>query len=197
MLINDYSANFKIHGLTPNGVFWNSSYNQFKRFEELINYIKPKNKKLSICDVGCGYGALYAYLTRKKLLSSLDYHGVDINKLMVKSCQKNFPKILFGQSNAPIIEVDFAIMSGTYNYSVIENIFLWEKYILENLTNCWMKCKSGIIFNIQRSDSSFIRNKIFYTTLSRMKYLLSKKFKKISCYKSKYFDQDLLFVILK
>lgn len=197
MLINQYSANLRTHGLTPNGVFWNSSYNQYKRFEELLNYIKPKNKKYSICDVGCGYGALYAYLVKKQLLSKFDYHGVDINKLMVHNCRENFPKILFGQSNTPIIEVDYAIMSGTYNYSVIENIYLWEKYIIENLINCWIKCKSGIIFNIQGSSSSFIRNKIFYTTLNRMKYLLSKKFKKISCFKSKHFDQDLLFVIQK
>ena len=62
-----YNRNFDENGKSPEGVFWNSYYNQTKRFEELYNFlflIAP-NKNISIADVGCGYGAMYEFIKKK------------------------------------------------------------------------------------------------------------------------------------
>ena len=67
--------------------------NQIKRFEEIIS--KITEKKISIVDVGCGYGALYQYLLNMRLLDRFDYEGVDINSDFIKSCKQKYPQINF------------------------------------------------------------------------------------------------------
>ena len=64
-----YNKNFKINGKSPEGVFWNSYYNQTKRFEELYNllFLITSNENISIADVGCGYGAMYKFIKKKNI----------------------------------------------------------------------------------------------------------------------------------
>ena len=64
-----YNSNFKVNGKSPEGVFWNSYYNQTKRFEELFNFLFliTSNENISVADVGCGYGAMYEFIKKKKL----------------------------------------------------------------------------------------------------------------------------------
>ena len=39
-------------------------------------------------------------------------------------------------------------MSGTFNLSVTEDIKIWEKYILKNLTNIWKQTNKIMAFNL-------------------------------------------------
>ena len=190
-----YSTNFNKYGMTPNGVFWNSNHNQTKKFEELLN--KITDNKAIIADVGCGYGALYRYIYVRNLLTRFTYQGVDINLNFINCCKKKYPNVDFFLSNKPFTNVDYALMSGTYNLAVINNIAIWEKYILDNLRECFLLCKSGIIFNMQISNLTEIRNNIFYTTERRMVSLLFKITKNIKCFKSNYFSNEIIFVLLR
>ena len=81
-----YLKNYKKNGTTPKSMFWNSSFNQTKRFEELIDFlfvIEGITKKISISDVGCGYGALYKFLKKNNRYKNIVYSGVDINKKFI------------------------------------------------------------------------------------------------------------------
>ncbi|MBV5304836.1 MAG: hypothetical protein JZU70_11665 [Chlorobium sp.] len=59
-----YTTKLAEHGETPRGVDWNGEESQTLRFEQLCKIIDT-SKHFSINDIGCGYGALYDYLTEK------------------------------------------------------------------------------------------------------------------------------------
>ena len=58
-------------------------------------------------------------------------------------------------------------MSGTYNLATLNDVVFWEKYIFQNLVECFELCKTGLIFNMHVNNFTIIRNKIFFTQLKR------------------------------
>ena len=68
-----YSEKLAEHGETPRGVDWNGEESQALRFGQLCKIIDP-SKHFSINDLGCGYGALYDFLTNK--YEEFSYSGV-------------------------------------------------------------------------------------------------------------------------
>ncbi len=196
-LVKVYKRNILKFGFTPLGVFWNSKESQYSRFRFLINLIENQLDKnqCSIADIGCGYGELLIFLKTRSVL--YNYHGYDINPEIISYSNKRFPGKLFYVSEFPIKKCDFCVISGTYNYAVIDNIKLWERYIIQNLTECFKMCQIGIAINFQISNSKKIRNKIFYTDVTSMKNQLDKSFKNVKYFFDKNTPNDIYFLILK
>ena len=57
-----YKSAISKHGISAQGVHWNSEYNQYKRFEVLTCFVKDEIKESTIVDAGCGFGEYYNYL---------------------------------------------------------------------------------------------------------------------------------------
>ncbi len=187
-----YTKNILKFGFTPSGLFWNSEYNQIKRYQELMNFIPAQKEEISVMDIGCGYGAFYQYLLKMHLSRKIIYYGIDINKKLIDECKKKFPNIFFDEKPLKGLIVDYLLFSGTYNLAVISAINLWEKYILEDLFNYSKFCKKTILLNLQFSDECKIVNNIYYTTHKNITKLITKKFKKFEVSYSKYFKRDII-----
>ncbi len=193
-----YTRNVNELGFTPNGVFWNSKFNQVRRFREILQLLKyEKEIKPKIADIGCGYGAFYEFLITEKNLEKFDYSGYDINRTFINFCNKRFKEKKFFEGNKPNHMVDFCLMSGTYNFAVINNTKLWERYILNNLKECLLFSKIGIIFNIQFSNHECIVNNIYYCNPTSLKKKLQNSDLSVSFYNSKFFRKDKIFVLTK
>lgn len=79
----------------------------------------------------------------------------------------------------------------------MNNLIIWEKYILENLERCFELCTKGLVFNIQISNRKKIQNKIFYTTKKEMLSSLNSIFKEVVFYQSNYLKNEGIFLIKK
>ena len=67
ILKNHYRTTIIKHGAGSKGVDWGESeLNTDIRHEMMLNIIKEKDEMISILDVGCGYGAIYEYINKKK-----------------------------------------------------------------------------------------------------------------------------------
>ncbi len=197
-IVKTYNKNLNLNGFKPLGLFWNSKKSQYDRFDTLLFLIMKFKfiQRLRIADVGCGYGSLLDYLKEKKL--NFYYSGYDINKNLIKFCIKNHPKNLFKVSYFPTEFTDITVASGTYNYTVIDNVEIWEEYIIFNLKKCMTKSKIGIIFNLQfTKKKSYIKNNIYYTNVEFMLEKLKKEFVKVNKFYSTKNLNDVYFVILK
>ena len=195
-----YLKNYKQNGTTPKSMFWNSSFNQIKRFEELIDFllvIEGTNKKISISDVGCGYGALYKFLKQNNKYKNIVYSGVDINKKFIEDCKKIYKNINFSVSSYPPEKVNYCLMSGTYNLTKVNNVMVWEKYVINNILECLNNVDHGVILNLQCDKKTVIRNNIFYCEPSRILNLIQVHGFEIKYYRSKYFNRDVIFIIKK
>lgn len=152
--ISDYYSNkIEVHGETPQGVDWNGSEGQTKRFEQLMK-IAPVQSAYSISDLGCGYGALLDYLLEQKHL--FQYTGYDIAPPMIEKANQRLRDGLsakFILSDKVLMKTDFSVASGVFNVKNNTTPDEWLEYILRTLDNLNEKSNKGFSFNCLTSYS--------------------------------------------
>ncbi len=197
LLQDTYNRTLKKNGFTPLGVCWNNKISQYNRFKVLVKLLSNFSSKslFKLADVGCGYGEFLTFLNKEK--KKYIYEGYDINKIMIKYCEKKFKYQNFFLNNYPINGCDISVMSGTYNYAVTDDVVSWENYILHNLIKCFKTSNLGIVFNLQFYKSRVIKNNIYYTEISHMLNLLKHNFNHVEKFNTKELKNDIFFIIYK
>ena len=196
-----YNKRFQKYLNTPKGVFWNSKLSQDLRLDIILDIIikGSKSKIVSIADVGCGHGRLFEIIKERNLLDKIEYYGFDINSEFILFCSKNnkFEKVSFEVGTCPSKNVDFVVMSGTYNLTPIDNISLWENYIVTNLGYNWKFANKGMIFNCLVNKERKVKNNLYYTELSWVRKICENNFGKTNISKHSFLTEDITINIEK
>jgi len=196
-----YKDRFYKYQNTPKGVFWNNRMSQDLRLNIILDKITDNSPLniISVGDVGCGYGRLFEIIKERKLDHKIIYYGFDINKEMILFCKnnKNFHKVPFTIGTFPTQNVDYVVMSGTFNLTVIKNIKIWEKYIIENLKSNWNYTKKALIFNCLVNQSQKIQKNLYYTELSWIKNICEQNFGNFECIKHNMLPNDITIIVKK
>ena len=196
-----YNKRFHKYLNTSKGVFWNSKLSQDLRLNIILDKIfkVSETAKVSVADVGCGYGRLFEIIKERNLDNKIKYYGYDINKEFISFCSKNkkFENISFEVGACPSKNVDFVVMSGTYNLTPINNINFWENYIITNLKSNWNFANKGLIFNVLVNEKRKIKNKLYYTELSYIKKVCEINFGKTEISKHSLLAEDITITIKK
>jgi trans-aconitate methyltransferase len=202
-IANAYNKSFKKHGALPEASFWYSGLRQQVRFDIISKEIDKisKNDPISICDLGCGYGAYSEYISKKTTPRVARYIGIDLSKQVIRHCNENISHTWaeFKQGSEPTQMVDFTIMSGTFNYAVTKSVDAWENYIFRCLEKCWLKTQQAIIFNLQitHQKKTVVENKIYFAEPLRTKKLCESKFGETKYVSNTLIPKDGTFVIMK
>ena len=116
--IKYYEDLLERHGDTFLSLDWNSQDSQKLRFKIFADLVKMfDNNKISVLDVGCGFGDFYAYFERQNYKFS--YMGYDVSPKILSIAKKKYPKASFELYN--IMEdknfkkYDFVFCSGALN----------------------------------------------------------------------------------
>jgi SAM-dependent methyltransferase len=128
-----YSEKLASHGLTPQGVDWNGINSQTLRFDQLCQVIRHGDG-FTLNDLGCGYGALYEYLS--SFYTQFSYFGFDVSANMIKAArQSNAGNMnsLFTESSEPQAIADYGIASGIFNVRLDHSDRDWFTYIVDTL----------------------------------------------------------------
>ena len=196
-----YNKRFKKYLNTPKGVFWNSNLSQDLRLNIILDKIIKvlKSDKISIADVGCGYGRLFEIIKERNLDNKFNYYGFDINDKFISFCsnKKKFKNGNFEVNTCPSKNFDYIIMSGTYNLTPTDNKDLWESYIIENLKSNWKFADRALIFNCLIKKERIIKNKLYYTELSWIKTICEENFGETEIYKHHLLVDDITIVVNK
>ena len=199
-LARKFEARFKKYGATPKGSYWIDITRQNLRFQILLQETigLQKQGSFSIGDIGCGYGALAHYISKTPHAKSVSYYGYDISETLINYC-KQTPKLdwaTFKKGSQPHMELDFCVMSGTYNMSASQKVDEWEDYIFKNLSECWLRTKKAIIFNLQIDDEARISSgNIFYGNKASILHRCNINFGPTSSARHASLPQDTTFVI--
>ncbi len=162
-----YEKKLQTHGATPSGVDWNGELSQTLRFTQLCQLL-PADQSFSVLDFGCGYGALYDYLSVRR--NDFEYTGFDISQEMLAAARARAPNSapppewLNSTSNVPNHRFDFAVASGVFNVRLDTSEEDWKGYIVANLEELNRLTLRGFSFNCLTwySDEDRKRDDLYY-----------------------------------
>ena len=147
-----FSRRVRSFGETPTGVLWKSSEGQQLRFEILVGILADIKipEPVSISDFGCGYGAMFDFLSDLPELSKMTYTGYDISEEMIHAAWQRIhdPRATFTEAMKIDRAADFTFVSGTYNLKLLVEDEPWNDYVKSSLKALWPMTKKGLAFNM-------------------------------------------------
>ena len=196
-----YNERFLEFGPLPEASMWYSKKRQFARFDIILNQIKllSHKNKISVSDIGCGYGAFLEFVSERKYSRELYYYGYDVSDEVVKFCQKKYSKrASFYTGSIPVFDSDFIIMSGTFNFFPSHDYNAWRQYFYNFLNLLWSKLKRAMIFNLQISDEEKITDGgIVYSSQKEIESFCESSFGNVSAITNPTIPKDMTFVVSK
>lgn len=177
--VADYYTNKLFeHGETPQGVDWNSEAGQVLRFRELCKIISPA-EKITINDLGAGYGAFYSYLNEN--YSDVSYFGYDISEQMVEAAKNRHRQSTNSQfevASYPLRNADYSVASGIFNVTLNRSQLEWEDYVKDVLDHLYERSDIGFSFNClsSYSDKHKMRDDLYYADPCAMFDFCKKKY---------------------
>jgi SAM-dependent methyltransferase len=161
-----YSAKVARFGTTPNGVDWTCQATQEMRFVQLLKLCDLASP-CSLNDLGCGYGALIAYLERRHGDCAVDYLGIDVSAAMVRRARqlwRDRRDTAFALGHASPRIADYAVASGIFNVAQDEPRPDWERFIAASLDDLHRTTRRGFAVNFMKQPAGAPARRGLYTT---------------------------------
>jgi SAM-dependent methyltransferase len=153
-----YSAKFDEHGARAEGVDWNSAESQELRFEQLAQLLRGRTGPFSVNDLGCGYGALAAFLRREGY--DARYTGYELSPAMLEAARAAFDdeRVRFVEGST-LEPADYSVASGIFNVRLGFDDDEWRAYVDATIGDLARASGSGFAFNMLTSYSDADRKR--------------------------------------
>ena len=143
-----YDSRVGEFGPTPWGADWTCELTQQLRFVQLLKIV-GRRRRFSLNDLGCGYGALLAFV-REHWGDAIDYAGADVAPRMIEHARA----LAAGDANASFVEgpvlarvADFSIASGIFNVQLGFGRRAWESLVRDVLRELRRASRCGFAVN--------------------------------------------------
>ena len=159
-----YSEKLEKYGQNARGVDWKGEESQVLRFQQLCKIVDTPSQ-YSINDLGCGYGALYDYLSQKS--GDFSYTGIDVSESMVLAARQRCHKTSdarFILSDEPDQIADYGVASGIFNVRLEHSDAEWRTYLESTLDLLDKTSRIGFSFNCLTaySDTDKMKGYLYY-----------------------------------
>jgi SAM-dependent methyltransferase len=160
-----YTAKVVEHGPTARGADWNSEASQHLRFQQLLRVLENERGSFSVNDMGCGYGALAAYLRSRR--ATFHYHGFDLSSEMVRLARAHYGYLAncrFSHPPETLTPAHYTVASGIFNVKLATDTEQWHAYMLDTIDHLAALSTRGFAFNVLTSyaDPDRMRPDLYY-----------------------------------
>ena len=167
-----YAEKLSAHGMTPEGVDWNSDESQQLRFTQLLRVLEDERGEAAVpgdergeaavpgderedqraaatvLDYGCGYGAL-----ARRLIASgapFRYVGFDVCTPMIVQARIEVrdPRCSFTDSESEVPVSDYVLASGIFNVRLQASQEQWRAHVLRTIAALARHSRKGFAFNM-------------------------------------------------
>jgi SAM-dependent methyltransferase len=160
-----YTDRLARYGATPLGVDWSCAATQMLRFVKLLE-ICDFSRAFSLNDVGCGYGALAAFLDDRFPDARVDYLGVDLSAAMVQRARRRHRagdnrRFAVGRASPRI--ADYSVASGIMNVMLGHRREQWERHVADALACMRRTSRLGFAANFVAESRGSAADQLYRT----------------------------------
>jgi SAM-dependent methyltransferase len=159
-----YSEKLSAHGVTPQGVDWNSDDSQQLRFSQLLLVMQDEPGEPLVLDYGCGYGAL----ARRLIVAGAPfrYVGFDVCTPMVVQARADVrdPRCSFTDRESELPVADYTVASGIFNVRLQASSEQWRAHVIKTIDALARHSSRGFAFNMltRYADAQKLRDYLYY-----------------------------------
>ncbi|SDG43640.1 class I SAM-dependent methyltransferase [Roseospirillum parvum] len=170
-LANTYDNLVGDLGPTHNAVLWPNRRGQRDRFAALCHIFGLDRWKggVSINDLGCGYGALFAYLRWRPVLRGGSYRGFDLSGRMIDTARRRHTdrRASFARADMADRVADYSLASGTFGIKAGANgpgdsDQVWAEHVRTTVTRLADFSEKGLAFNLLHERARDKRDHTLY-----------------------------------
>ena len=165
--LHDYYAKcFAEHGASPRGVDWHNWQSLTLHYDKMLAVIEPElvGERISLLDVGCGYGGLLDHAERKGI--SMDYTGIDIVPAMIDHGRKHHPQASLATASVfefdPGRSFDYVVCNGALTEKLDVSIMVFDEFVRRAVRRMFELSRRGIAFNLMTTHVNFTAPNLFY-----------------------------------
>jgi SAM-dependent methyltransferase len=165
-LARHYTETFDRHGPTSLGVDWGRDMSRAElRYEKMLAVVRHQAKhKVSLLDVGCGYGGLFAFACRRGL--QIEYTGIDVCENMIHWGSANFSHCRFVHGDIVIHSFDevfdYVVCNGILTQKLNVPVLEMDRFAARLLRKMFAVCRHGIAFNVMTTKVNYHANNLYY-----------------------------------
>ena len=168
---NHYKNVFLEHGMNSKGVDWgNKEWATVIRHKKMLEIIKENaSNKITLLDVGCGYGALLDTIIEKQL--NISYTGVDVVDEMIIAARKKHPEVKFITGdilNVNLEKYDYIVCNGIMTQKLNVSITEMNKYVQKLIQRMFALCNKGVVFNVMNTYVNYQKDNLYYRNPSEL-----------------------------
>ncbi len=164
-----YRTTLAEHGASSRGVDWGDEASTARRHQQMLKVVRDPDRRFSILDIGCGYGAFADVLEASGLDHS--YHGVDVVEEMIALARQRRPDIdvVCGDfSDLPFGKVDYAVCNGIFTQKLEASALDMERFMKAMVRKMFDTVTVGCAFNVMSSRVNFFAPNLFYMSPSEL-----------------------------
>ncbi len=165
ILHDHYRKTFIQHGSTSRGVDWgDKEWAAVLRQNKMLDVVKHHSKdRVSLLDVGCGYGALADVIKEKH--PNILYTGVDVVEEMVMDAKTRHPlhQFIWGDIlEVDIGKYDYVVCNGILTQKVSASTLAMNRFAQRLIKRMFDVCNCGVAFNIMTTYVNFQKENLYY-----------------------------------
>lgn len=174
-LRDHYEATFRKHGATSAGVDWGVDQAKLElRYRKMLDLVAPARAgRVSLLDVGCGYGGLFPFATAQGI--DLDYTGIDVAGSMIAWARDHHAsgsaRFLVGdvlELDPQTESFDYVVCNGILTQKLDTPGGAMDEFAQHLIRHMFALCRRGIAFNIMTTKVNFFANNLYYRNPSEM-----------------------------
>lgn len=171
-IIEHYEHCLARFGDTHKGVDWPTPAGAMKRYQIMLDLIRPYSQPVTLLDFGCGASHLFQYMLERNV-QNVRYAGLDASDKFCALSKQKYPDneyicadIL--QEPKALGEFDYIVMNGVFTEKrqlSFDEMFDYMRRVLEHV---FAKARRGIAFNVMSKQVDWERDDLFHMAIGEL-----------------------------
>jgi SAM-dependent methyltransferase len=178
-IVRHYEDCLAQFGDSHRGVDWPNAADAAKRYQVMLDLVRPSAAGKSLLDFGCGASHLYQYMLERDV-RGLQYAGLDASAAFCELSQQKYPHndyfcldVLAEPER--LGEFDYVVMNGVFTEKRELSFDAMFDYLRRILTLVFSKTRCGIAFNVMSKQVDWERADLFHMPIGELTDFIASK----------------------
>jgi SAM-dependent methyltransferase len=167
-IVAHYESCLERFGDTHLGVDWPNQEDARKRYQVMLDVVRPEDRTRTVrlLDFGCGASHLYEHMLGRGL-HNIAYAGLDLSEKFIDLSRRKFPENQYYCVNlldgaAAIPSFDYVVMNGVFTEKralAFDQMFCYFKQLIKEI---FKSARIGLAFNVMSKQVDWERDDLFH-----------------------------------